>query len=150
MLGGRLTRDVELRYSPKGTACAELDLAINRKWKSETGEEKEEVTFVNVSVFGRAAENVAQYCRKGSTVFIEGRLRLETWDDKQTNQKRSKLKVVAESVQFVGSPKDAPSEAGAPAALQSAAKPAERTQTARELARSNAADDDGDDQNIPF
>jgi len=103
ILMGNLTRDPELRYTPKGTAIAKMGLAVNRVWTSETGEKKEEVTFVDVDVFGRTAENVGQYMRKGSPILIEGRLRLDQWDDKQTGQKRSKLGVVAETVQFLGS-----------------------------------------------
>jgi len=102
ILVGNLTRDPELRYTPKGTAVAKIGLAVNRTWKSDTGETKEEVTFVDVDVFGRTAENVGQYMRKGSPILIEGRLRLDTWDDKQTGQKKSKLGVVAETVQFLG------------------------------------------------
>lgn len=105
ILIGNLTRDPELRYTPKGTAVAKLGLAVNRTWRTETGETKEEVTFVDVDVFGRTAENVGQYLRKGSPLMVEGRLKLDTWDDKQTNQKRSKLGVVAEMVQFLGSPR---------------------------------------------
>lgn len=113
ILVGNLTRDPELRYTPKGTAVAKIGLAVNRVWTSETGEKKEEVTFVDIDMFGRTAENVAQYMRKGSPLLVEGRLRLDQWDDKQTGQKRSKLGVVAESVQFLGSPRA--SEGGAPA-----------------------------------
>jgi single-strand DNA-binding protein len=104
ILVGNLTRDPELRYTPKGTAIAKVGLAINRYWTTETGEKKEEVTFVDVDVFGRTAENIGQYMRKGRPILIEGRLRLDQWDDKQTGQKRSRLGVVAESVQFLGSP----------------------------------------------
>jgi single-strand DNA-binding protein len=102
ILLGNLTRDPELKYTPKGTAVAKVGLAVNRKWRTESGEQKEEVTFVDVDCFGKTAENVAQYMRKGSALLIEGRLKLDSWDDKQTGQKRSKLWVVAESVQFIG------------------------------------------------
>lgn len=104
ILVGNLTRDPELRYTPKGTAIAKIGLAVNRNWTSESGEKKEEVTFVDVDIFGRTAENVGQYMRKGRPILIEGRLRLDQWDDKQTGQKRSRLGVVAETVQFLGSP----------------------------------------------
>ena len=104
ILVGNLTRDPELRYTPKGMAIAKIGLAVNRTWRNEAGETKEEVTFVDVDVFGRTAENVGQYMRKGRPIMIEGRLRLDQWDDKQTGQKRSKLGVVAETVQFLGSP----------------------------------------------
>jgi len=103
ILVGNLTRDPELRYTPKGMAIAKIGLAVNRNWTSESGEKKEEVTFVDVDIFGRTAENVAQYMKKGRPILIEGRLRLDQWDDKQTGQKRSRLGVVAETVQFLGS-----------------------------------------------
>ena len=104
ILVGNLTRDPELRYTPKGMAIAKIGLAVNRNWTSESGEKKEEVTFVDVDIFGRTAENVAQYMKKGRPILIEGRLKLDQWDDKQTGQKRSKLGVVAEVAQFLGSP----------------------------------------------
>lgn len=99
---GNLTRDPELRYTPKGTAVAKLGMAINRQWKDDSGEKKEEVTFIDVDAFGKQAETIGQYCKKGKPLLIEGRLKLETWEDKQTNQKRSKLGVVLESFQFLG------------------------------------------------
>lgn len=103
VLVGNLTRDPELRYTPKGTAIAKIGLAVNRVWTNDAGEKKEEVTFVDVDIFGRTAENVGQYCRKGKPVLIEGRLKLDQWDDKQTGQKKQKLGVVAELVQFLSS-----------------------------------------------
>ena len=115
ILVGNLTRDPELRYTQKGTAIAKIGLAVNRVWTNEAGEKKEEVTFVDVDVFGRTADNVGQYMRKGRPILIEGRLRLDQWDDKQTGQKKSKLGVVAETVQFLGSSAGG-NEGGAPAA----------------------------------
>lgn len=106
ILMGNLTRDPELRYTPKGTAIAKLGLAINRVWTNEAGEKKEEVTFVDVDTFGRTAENCGKYLKKGRPVLIDGRLRLEQWDDKQTGQKKSKLGVVSEAVQFLGGKHD--------------------------------------------
>src|SRR5258708_26333939 len=94
MLVGNLTRDPELRYTPKGTAVAKLGIAVNRKWTNEAGETKEEVTFVDVDAFGKQAETISQYMRKGRPILIEGRLKLDTWDDKQTGQKRSKMGVI--------------------------------------------------------
>lgn len=102
ILMGNLTRDPELRYTPKGMAIAKIGLAVNRVWTNEAGEKKEEVTFVDVDLFGRTAENVGQYMKKGRPIMIEGRLKLDQWDDKQTGQKKSKLGVVAETVQFLG------------------------------------------------
>ena len=103
ILAGNLTRDPELRYTPKGTAVARLGIACNRKWKSETGEMKEEVTFVDVDAFGKTAETIGQYLKKGRPILIEGRLRYDTWEDKQTGQKKSKLGVVLENFQFLDS-----------------------------------------------
>ena len=131
ILAGNLTRDPELRYTPKGTAVARLGLAINRKWKSETGEMKEEVTFVDVDAFGRTAETIGQYLKKGRPILIEGRLRYETWEDKQTKQKKSKLGVVLENFQFLDSgggrgegsteaPRPRPASGPAPAAPEPA------------------------------
>src|SRR5712672_882780 len=104
ILAGNLTRDPEVRYTPKGMAIAKFGMAINRTWKSESGESKEEVTFVDIDAFGRQAEVISQYCKKGSPLLVEGRLRLDQWDDKQTGQKRSKLGVVVEGFQFTGGP----------------------------------------------
>lgn len=104
MLIGNLTRDPEVRYTPKGTAVAEIGLAVNRYFTSESGEKREETTFVDVTLWGRQAEIAGEYLKKGRPVFIEGRLQLDTWDDKQTGQKRSKLKVVGDGIQLLGSP----------------------------------------------
>jgi single-strand DNA-binding protein len=103
MLIGNLTRDPELRHTPKGTAVAELGLAINRVWRDEQGQKQEDTTFVDVTLWGRQAEVAQQYLTKGSPCYIEGRLNLDTWDDKATGQKRSKLKVVGETLQLLGS-----------------------------------------------
>jgi single-strand DNA-binding protein len=137
-----------LRYTPKGTAIAKIGLAVNRVWTNEAGEKKEEVTFVDVDVFGRTAENVGQYMRKGRPILIEGRLRLDQWDDKQTGQKKSKLGVVAETVQFLGSAQGG-GEGSAPPAPSAprAARPA--------AAAPAAAPDAGDsepphDDDVPF
>lgn len=101
LLAGNLTRDPEMRYTPKGSAICGFGLAVNRKWKTETGDEKEEVTFVDVTAFGKQAEVIAQYLKKGNPLFLEGRLKLDQWDDKKTGEKRSKLAVVLESFQFL-------------------------------------------------
>src|SRR5438876_6355189 len=103
ILAGNLTRDPELRYTPKGTATARIGVAINRTWKSETGETKEEVTFVDVDAWGRQAEVISQYLKKGRPILMEGRLKLDQWEDKNTKQKQSKLKVVVENFQFMDS-----------------------------------------------
>jgi single-strand DNA-binding protein len=123
ILAGNITRDPELRYTPKGTAVAKIGLAINRNWKDESGQQKEEVTFVDVDAFGRQAEVISQYLKKGRPILVEGRLRLDQWDDKQTGQKKSRLGVVLESFQFLdsggggggGAPRPAPNRPSAPA-----------------------------------
>ena len=103
LLLGNLTRDPEVRYTPKGSAVADLGIAINRQYTLDTGEKREEVTYVDVTFWGRTAEVAGEYLKKGRSVFIEGRLQLDTWDDKQSGQKRSKLKVIGEMMQMLGS-----------------------------------------------
>lgn len=102
MLMGNLTRDPEVRYTPKGTAVTDVGLAINRFFTSENGEKREETTFVDITFWGRQAENIGQYMKKGRPLFVEGRLQLDTWQDKQTGQNRSRLKVIGDNFQFLG------------------------------------------------
>lgn len=106
-LMGNLTRDPDLRYTPSGAAVTTLGIALNRTYTTKEGERREEVTFVDVTVWNRQAETCAQYLKKGRPVHIEGFLKLDTWDDKTTGQKRSQLKVEAENVQFLGGRDDA-------------------------------------------
>lgn len=104
MLMGNLTRDIELRHTPNtNTAIAQIGLAVNRKWRTPEGETKEEVTFVDCEAWGKTAEILAQYLKKGRPVYLEGRLRLDQWQDKESGQNRSKMKVVVESFQFIDS-----------------------------------------------
>jgi single-strand DNA-binding protein len=104
ILAGNLTRDPELRYTGNGMAIAKFALAVNRKWKDgNTGDMKEEVTFVDIDAFGKQAETIGQYLKKGRPILIEGRLKLDQWEDKQTQQKRSRLGVVLESFSFLDS-----------------------------------------------
>jgi len=102
MLIGNLTREPEIKHTPKGTAIAAFSLAINRNYTTESGEKREEVTFVELDAFGRVAEIIGQYAKKGHPLFVEGRLKLDTWNDKQSGEKRSKLKVAVESIQLLG------------------------------------------------
>jgi single-strand DNA-binding protein len=136
---GNLTRDPELRYTPKGTAVGEIGVAINRVWNNEQGQRQEETTFVDVTLWGRHAELAQQYLTKGSGVFIEGRLQIDTWEDKATGQKRSKLKVVGENLQFM--PDGKQRERSAPAA-DSAPR--------REAAPAASTADYDDEEDIPF
>ncbi len=127
---GNLTRDPEMRHSAKGTAMTKVGMAVNRKWRNEAGETKEEVTFVDVDLFGRTAESVAKYLRKGSALLVEGRLKFDTWEPKDApGTKRSRLGVVGELVQFVGGRK---SESGSTPATAPATTAEPETKTESE------------------
>ena len=102
ILLGNLTRDPEVRYTPKGSAVCDLGIAINRSYTLDSGEKREEVTYVDVVLWARLAEIAGEYLKKGRPIFIEGRLQLDTWDDKQSGQKRSKLRVIGETMQLLG------------------------------------------------
>lgn len=109
---GNLTRDPELRVTPKGTAICQFGLALNRKWRDEGGAEREETTFVDVEAWGKQGELVAKYLTKGAPAMVEGRLKLDQWDDKTTGQKRSRLKVVLDNVQFLSARRDGTAPGG--------------------------------------
>src|SRR5829696_6565374 len=104
LLMGNLTRDPQLKYLPSQTAVAEFGLACNRKFRTANGEDREEVTFVDITAFGKQAEVINQYMTKGKPIFIEGRLKLDQWEDKNGGGKRSKLTVVVDNFQFIGAP----------------------------------------------
>lgn len=101
-LMGNLTRDPETRVTPGGLTIAKLGLAVNRRYRTKEGEQREETTFVDIDAFGAQAETIQKYCTKGSGLFVEGRLRLDQWQDKTSGENRSKLGVVLEGFQFVG------------------------------------------------
>lgn len=105
-LMGNLTRDPEVRYTPKGTPVSDISLAVNRSYNADDGERREETTFVDITFWGRQAEVIGEYMRKGRPIYVEGRLQLDTWEDKTTGQQRSRLKVVGENFQFLGSRED--------------------------------------------
>jgi single-strand DNA-binding protein len=107
-LMGNLTRDPELRYTPGGAAVTDLPIAVNRSWTGKDGERKEEVLFVDITVWDRQAETCCQYLKKGRSIHVEGSLKLESWDDKTSGEKRTKIKVVAERVQFLDRREDGP------------------------------------------
>lgn len=156
MLLGNLTRDPEIRYTPKGTAVTDLGMAINRIRTGDNGERIEEVTYVDVTLWGRSAELAGQYLSKGRSVFIEGRLQLDQWDDKATGQKRSRLRVVGENMQFIGGQGQGGGGGNAQGGNQQQSKPAQQQQQTSgdsALPQSGGAaassfDDDADD--IPF
>jgi single-strand DNA-binding protein len=114
MLIGNLTRDPELRYTPSGRAVADISLAINRVWVNDAGQKQEETTFVDVTLWGRQAELAQQYLTKGRGAYVEGRLQMDTWDDKETGKKRSRLKVVGDSLQFLPDGRGGAAGGGAP------------------------------------
>ena len=101
ILVGNLTRDPEIRYTPSGTAVADFGLAVNRRWRSQDGDDREEVCFVDITAWGRQGEVISEHLSKGDPVLIEGRLRMDTWQG-QDGQKRTKHKVVVENFQFLG------------------------------------------------
>lgn len=143
---GNLTRDPELRYTPKGTAVAQFAIAINRVWSNEAGEKMEAVDFIDCTAWGRTAETIGQYFRKGRPILVNGRLQLEQWDDKQTGQKRSRLKVVLNGFEFCGG--DNPEAGSAPAGGQSRGE-----RRAADPQRAAEAPQDGppeDDSDVPF
>lgn len=134
ILMGNVTRDPEVRYTSGGSAVTEIGIAVNRYWTDRnTNERKEETTFVDVTLWGRTAEIAGEYLGKGRPVMIEGRLQLDQWDDKETGQKRSKLRVVGESMQLLGGR----SEGGAPSGGGGA--PASRPQQQHNPAPQQAA-----------
>ncbi len=100
---GNLTRDPELRVTPKGTAICQFGLAVNRQFKDESGAMRDDTTFVDIEAWGKQGETISKYCQKGRPLFVEGRLKLDQWEDKTSGQKRSKMKVVLENFQFLGS-----------------------------------------------
>ena len=102
VLMGNLTRDPQLKFLPSQTQVVEFGLAMNRRFKTATGEDREEVCFVECAAFGRTAEVITQYFTKGKPIFIDGRLKYDSWEDKQGGGKRSKLSVVVENFQFIG------------------------------------------------
>ncbi len=153
MLIGNLTRDPELRHTPKGTAVSEISMAINRVWNNDQGQKQEETTFVEVTLWGRQAELAQQYLTKGRPVYIEGRLQLDSWDDKETGKKRSKLRVIGENMQFLSSGTGAGGNSGggnfSERPPQPSSTPQQRSGPAQG-ASAAPADDFQEDDDIPF
>ena len=143
MLMGNLTRDPEIRYTPKGTAVAEIGMAVNRYFSSETGEKREETTFVDVTLWGRTAEIAGEYLKKGRTVYIEGALRTSSWDDKESGQKKYKTEVIVNDLVMLGGGEGAGGGKSRGAAANSG-----MDQRAPEEVHSQAAEITDDD--IPF
>jgi single-strand DNA-binding protein len=138
LLIGNLTRNPEIRYTPSGTAVADLGLAVNESFKNKAGETVEQTCFVDIVVWGRQAETASEYLHKGSPVFVEGRLQLDQWESKE-GEKRSKLRVRADRVQFLGGPGKGAEFAAAPEASAQ-----------QESSVPSAAPKAADDDDVPF
>ncbi len=139
---GHLTRDPESKMTPGGTPLAILGLALNRVSTNDQGERREDVTFVDVELWGRQAEIAGEYLRKGRPVFIEGRLKLDMWDDKETGQKRSKLRVVGETMQLLGSREGGDGVGGNGASYSKPLSPPSRQATMQRQGRSVVAEEE--------
>lgn len=147
MLIGNLTRDPELRVTPKGTAICTFSIAVNRKFKDDSGGEREEVTYVDIEAWGKSGENISKYCTKGRPLFVEGRLRLDQWEDKNTKEKRSRMKVVLENFQFLGGGRGEGGGAGEGGEARSYAPRAGAAPSARPAA---PAPQENLDEDVPF
>ena len=147
LLMGNLTKDPELRYTPKGTAVGDLSMAVNRRVSDGNGNWSDETTFVDITVWGNTAENAQKYLTKGRGVFVEGRLQLDTWEDKTSGQKRSKLKIVADTLQFLPDGKGGgggrPSGGGSSSSNASSGPP-------QGGSAADPDDFDGEEDDIPF
>lgn len=153
-LMGNLTRDPEKRVTPDNLTIVKLGLAVNRRYTARDGEQREETTFVDIDAFGKQAEVIAQYCTKGSGLFVEGRLRLDTWQDKTTGENRSKLGIVLENFQFVGGGGSGGNRDGGAGATEDSYRqnrPPARQAPIREQKKPEAAPADNfEDDDVPF
>jgi single-strand DNA-binding protein len=148
LLIGNLTRDPELRQTPKGTAVAQFGIAVNRTFRGEDGQSREETTFVDLEAWGKQAETIAKYMSKGRPIFIEGRLKLDQWEDKNGGGKRSKLRVVVENFQFLGSRQGGEEGVGGGGFSQEREPAAPPRRAA--AAPAAASTDNGIDEDVPF
>ncbi len=151
LLMGNLTRDPELRVTPKGTSICQFALAINRTFKMESGETREEVTYIDIEAWGKQGETIAKYVTKGRPLFVEGRLRLDQWEDKNTKEKRSRVKVVLENFQFLGDSRGGGGGGGAAATepgVDQTASPERHSPPARGAAKPAPAENL--DEDVPF
>ena len=155
LLMGNLTRDPELRVTPKGTPICQFSLAINRTFKMESGETREEVTYIDIEAWGKQGETIAKYVTKGRPLYVEGRLRLDQWEDKNTKEKRSRMKVVLEQFQFLGDSRGGGGAGGAGGAsaasepgIDQTASPERHSPPARGAAKPGATENL--DEDVPF
>jgi len=141
-VAGTITRDIEVKYTPSGNAVCQIGLAVNRVYKVND-EKREETTFLDAEAWGKTAEIIGEHCAKGHTIYIQGRIKQESWDDKQTGQKRSKLKIVIEEFKFVSKPRDQQEPQSRPTQQQ-------RQQPAAKPKPPHDPDLDISDDDIPF
>ena len=144
ILMGNLTRDPELRVTPKGTSVCQIGLAVNRTYRDSDGNNREDVTFVDVDAFGKQAEVLAKYMNKGRPILVEGRLQLDSWESK-TGEKRNKLKVILEGFQFVGSKSD-----GGDSSYENVSPPSRKSDMGNASASSGSVDEPDIDDDVPF
>ena len=150
LLMGNLTRDPELRVTPKGTPICQFSLAINRKFKMESGESREEVIFVDIEAWGKQGETIAKYVTKGRPLFVEGRLRLDSWEDKTTKEKRSRMKVVLEGFEFIGDGRGGGAGAAPGSDPAASASPERHAPPPRAPAGGKPAASENLDEDVPF
>ena len=157
LLMGNLTRDPELRVTPKGTSICQFSLAINRQFKMESGETREEVTYIDIEAWGKQGETIAKYVTKGRPLFVEGRLRLDQWEDKNTKEKRSRMKVVLENFQFLGDSRGGGAGGGGGGAagstepgIDQTASPERHAPPARSSGPAKPAAAENLDEDVPF
>ncbi|TVR52876.1 MAG: single-stranded DNA-binding protein [Puniceicoccaceae bacterium] len=149
ILMGNLTRDPEMRVTPNGLSICKFSIAVNRIYSTADGERREEVTFIDIDSFGRQAETIGKYMTKGRGILVEGRLRLDQWEDKESGQKRSKLGVVLDTFQFVGGRGD--DSGGGGASSEQREQPDRHSPPARKSADSSGSkDDDSVHDDVPF
>lgn len=149
MLMGNLTRDPELRTTPSGLKIAKLGLAVNRRYRTRDNEQKEETTFVDIDAFGPQAELIDQYCRKGTPLFVEGRLRLDQWKT-QSGDNRSKLGVVLENFQFLGGGSSSGGQAREDSGEYGAGSDSGQDSGGDSARGGSGSGEDIDDENVPF
>jgi single-strand DNA-binding protein len=153
ILVGNLTRDPELRVTPKGTAICQFGLAVNRQYKDDSGQTRDETTFVDIEAWGKQGELVSKYLTKGSPALVQGRLKLDQWEDKQTQQKRSKLKVVLENVQFLSSRGAGPGaggQGGGDEGIDQTPPPERHSPPARPAGKTPPPAQENIDEDVPF
>jgi len=149
VLMGNVTRDPEVRVTPKGTSIAKIGLAVSRKFSTESGEKKEETTFVDVDFIGKVSDVVSKYVKKGDPILIDGRLKLDQWEDKKTGEKRSKLGIFGENLQLLSRPSTPPTGGGSNVQrFNQQQAPVSQRQAAAGVSNDGPAEDNSDD--IPF